>query len=149
MLPYNVLVRELMSTDVVTVDSSASLAEAVEQQLESGVGSVIVLNDGNPCGIVTEHDALEAALRAGRPLHSVPVAKLAHGSVVTADPETDVQTVARRMAEEAVKKVPILDGIDLVGIVTLTDIVRHLSDIRSEASEIEAARDRWESAGQF
>jgi len=143
------LVEELMSTDVVTVELDATLAEAVERQLSAGVGSVVVLDDGNPCGIVTEHDALEAALQTGRPLDEVAVAKLAHGSVVTTQPGTTVQTVARQMSEKGVKKVPVIDGLDLVGILTLTDIVWHLSEIRTEASEIDAARDRWESAGEF
>ena len=148
-LASTVLVEELMSTDVVTVDLDASLAEAVERQLSAGVGSVVVLDDGNPCGIVTEHDALGAALRTGRPLDEIPVAKLAHGTVVTTQPGTTVQTVARQMSEKGVKKVPVIDGLDLVGILTLTDIVWHLSEIRTEASEIDAARDRWESAGEF
>lgn len=138
-----------MSTDVVTVDRDASLATAVERQLSAGVGSVVVLDDGAPCGIVTEHDALEAALRTGHSLDEIPVAKLAHGSVVTTQPGTTVQAVARRMADEGVKKVPVIDGIDLVGILTLTDIVWHLSDIRKELSEVDGARERWESAGEF
>jgi CBS domain-containing protein len=140
-----VLVEKLMSTDVVTVDVGATLADAVERQLKAGVGSVVVLDDGDPCGIVTEHDALAAALRTGRPFGEIPVAKLAHGAVVTTGPERTVQRVARRMADEQVKKVPVLDGLDLVGILTLTDVVYHLSDIRTEASELEAARERWES----
>jgi len=144
-----VLVEELMSTDVVTVDIGASLATAVERQLDAGVGSVVVLDDGTPCGIVTENDALEAALKTGRPLHDISIAKLAHGSVVTTHPEMTVQTVARQMADEGIKKVPVLDGIDLVGMLTLTDIVWHLSDIRSEVAEIDGARERWESAAKF
>lgn len=142
------LVEQLMSTDVVTVDIDASLAEAVERQLDAGVGSVVVLDDGTPCGIVTEHDALEATLQTGRPLSQIPVTKLSHGAVVTAEPGTTVQTVARQMADEGVKKVPVLDGLDLVGILTLTDIVMHLSDIRSEASALEAAHDQWESTDE-
>lgn len=143
------LVEELMSTDVVTVDIGASLATAVERQLDAGVGSVVVLDDGTPCGIVTENDALEAALKTGRPLHDISIAKLAHGSVVTTHPETTVQTVARQMADEGIKKVPVLDGIDLIGMLTLTDIVWHLSDIRSEVAEIDGARERWESAENY
>lgn len=139
------LVEDLMSTDVVTVDVGATLADAVERQLSAGVGSVVVLDDGDPCGIVTEHDALEASLRTGRPLGEIPVAKLAHGAVVTTGPDRTVQRVARQMAEEGVKKIPVLEDLELVGIVTLTDVVHHLSDIRAEASELEAARDRWES----
>ena len=143
------LVEELMSTDVVTVDIEASLATAIERQLNAGVGSVVVLNDQTPCGIVTENDALKAALKTGRPLQELSIAKLAHGSVVTTHPETTVQTVAGQMADEGIKKVPVIDGIDLVGMLTLTDIVWHIPDIRSEVAEIDGARKRWESAEEF
>ncbi|WP_226012640.1 CBS domain-containing protein [Halomicrobium salinisoli] len=139
------LVRELMATDVVTVDRDAALDAAVERMLAEDVGSVVVLADGTPAGIVTESDALRAALETGRPLAEIAVADLCHGAVVTTAPDSTVQRVARRMADRNVKKVPVLDGIDLVGIVTLTDVVHHLSDIRREASAVEAARDRWES----
>lgn len=47
------------------------------------------------------------------------------------------------MADEGVKKVPVLDDFDLVGIVTLTDIVWHLSEIRQEAAGLEDAHSEW------
>jgi CBS domain-containing protein len=127
------LVRELMTTDVVTVGTGASLDDAVGRLLAEGVGSVVVTEDGTPAGIVTETDALEAAHDRGEPLAAIPVTDLAHTPVVTADPDRTVQGVARTMADEGVKKVPIVEGLDLVGIVTLTDVVWHLSDIRKEA----------------
>lgn len=139
------LVEELMSTDVVTVDIDATVADAVERQLSENVGSVVVLDDGNPCGLVTENDALEAALKSGRPLDEIPIQKLSHGAMVTTQPDRAVTAVARRMADNGVKKVPVIDDLDLVGIVTLSDIVWDLSDIRAEASKVEAAHDRWES----
>lgn len=138
------LVRELMSTDVVTVHRDASLQAAVERLLEAGVGSVIVVDDdGYPVGIVTETDALRAAAGTGAPLAAIGVADLSHRAVVTTAPDRTVQRVARRMADEGVKKVPVLDGIDLVGILTLTDIVWHLSEIRKEATELGEMPDDW------
>ena len=62
---------------------------------------------------------------------------------MTAAPDETVQHVARRMADEGVKKVPVMDDIDLVGIVTLTDIVWHLSDLRSEAAEFAEMGREW------
>jgi len=130
------LVRELMSTDVVTCPVDATLREAVGKLCEHGVGSVILLSEeGHPTGMVTESDALCAGYETDRPFSEIRVADLSHRAVVTASPDETVQHAARRMAEEGVKKVPVMDGIDLVGIVTLTDVVWHLSDLRSEAAE--------------
>ncbi|QSG05080.1 CBS domain-containing protein [Halapricum desulfuricans] len=138
------LVRELMTAAVVTCDEHATLSAAVGKLLEHGVGSVVLTSDGgNPTGIVTETDALRAAYRTDRPLSEIRVADLSHGSVITASPDETVQRVARRMATEGVKKVPVMDGVDLLGIVTLTDIVWHLSDIRSEAAEVAERGSEW------
>lgn len=51
--------------------------------------------------------------------------------------------IARQMADEDVKKVPVMEDLDLVGIVTLTDIVWHLSEIRKEVTALEDANSQW------
>lgn len=140
-----VLVRDVMTTDIVTIDVEASLQAAVEKLLEHGVGSVIVLKDGEPAGLVTETDTLTAAARTGKPLAEIPLRPLCERPVVTTNPDRTVTHVAGRMLEEDVKKFPVLDGLDIVGIVTLTDVVVSLSDIRSEARELAERHYDWES----
>ncbi|MFB6138860.1 MAG: CBS domain-containing protein [Halosimplex sp.] len=128
------LVRELMATEVVTVDVDATLEDAVGKLLAEGVGSVVVVDDGSPAGIVTESDALEAAHERGRPLGEIAVRGLAHPPLVTTDPDRTVQGVARTMAEAGVKKVVVTEGLSIRGIVTLTDVVYHVADLRKEAA---------------
>ncbi|MBX0303290.1 CBS domain-containing protein [Haloarcula salinisoli] len=136
-------VRELMSTDVVTVAVGATLADAADRLLDAGVGSVIVVEDGDPVGILTESAVLRAARDTGSPLGDIDIRDVGHGAVVTTTPSKAVTTVARLMADEGVKKVPVLDGLDLVGIVTLTDIVWALPSLREEATAMEGVRDKW------
>jgi len=132
-----------MSTSVVTVPVGATLADAADRLLDAGVGSVIVVDDGDPAGILTESDVLRAARDAGSGLGDIDVRDAGHRPVVTTTPSTAATTVARLMADEGVKKVPVLDGVELVGIVTLTDIVWALPSLRSETTAIEAIRDEW------
>ncbi len=133
-----------MSTEVVTVPLDATVADAVDRLLDNGIGSVIVVDaDGNPAGIVTESDVLRVARETGQPLGDIGVEAVGHGAVVTTTPSKSVATVARLMADEGVKKIPVIDGIDLVGMVTLTDIVWHLSTLRQELADAEALRDEW------
>ncbi|MDS0284195.1 CBS domain-containing protein [Haloarcula onubensis] len=136
-------VRELMSSDVVTVDVDAALADAVDRSLTAGVGSVIVVADGDPVGILTESDVLRAARDTGRPLREIDVRDVGHRPVVTTRPSAAVTTVARLMTDEGVKKVPVMDGVELVGIVTLSDIVWALPSLRTEQAAIEAVHDEW------
>lgn len=134
-----------MTTDVVTVPETATLRDAVERLLTEDVGSVIVLSEEeHPVGIVTEEDALEAAYETGQPLDSIDVTDLSHKPVVTTKPSATVPYVASRMENKGVKKVPVMDDLDLVGIITLTDVVWALSDIRKEASALSEAKRRWD-----
>ena len=137
-------VRELMSTEVVTVPADGTVGDAVDRLLDHGIGSVIVVDgDGNPAGIVTESDVLRVARERGEPLGDIDVGAAGQSPVVTTTPSTAVATVARLMAEEGVKKVPVLDGIDLVGILTLTDIVWQLPTLRRELADAEGLREEW------
>ncbi|WP_436924825.1 CBS domain-containing protein [Halosimplex amylolyticum] len=128
------LVRDLMSTDVVTVDIDATLHDAVGKILAERVGSVVVVDDGTPVGVVTESDALDAAHDRGQRLGAIAVRDLAHPPLVTTDPDRTVQGVARTMGDEGVKKVIVTEDLSVVGIVTLTDVVYHLADLRKEAT---------------
>jgi CBS domain-containing protein len=140
-----VLVEEVMTEDVVSVARSASLREAVERLLTEDVGSIIVLSDeGNPVGIVTESDALEAAYRTGEALREIAVADLSHRPIVTTTRDATVPHLANEMASKGVKKAPVMDDLDLVGIVTMSDIVWHLSELRKEASSYGEAISQWQ-----
>lgn len=137
-------VRDLMSTDVVTVPRSATLREAVGNLLEEDVGSVVVVNDeGDPVGILTETDVLRATHETRRSLEDIPVSALSHRPVVTTKPDATVPFVANKMHREGVKKVPVLEDLDLVGIITLSDIAWHLSDLRREAAARDNPRSEW------
>lgn len=136
-------VRELMSTSVVTVDVEGTVADAVDRLLDAGVGSVIVVEDGDPVGILTESDVLQSARDTGRPLGEIDIRDVGHRPIVTTSPSKAVTTVARLMIDEDVKKIPVLDGMDLVGIVTLTDVVWALPSLRAEQTAIEAVREEW------
>lgn len=139
------LVEDLMTTDVVTVHAEGTLRDATEALLDNGVGSVIVVDDDeNPVGIVTETDVLEGCYRTGERLEALSVAHLSHRAVIITTPTSTVNHLAYRMAEEDVKKVPVMDDLDLVGIVTLTDVVWALSDIRKEAASIHERREEWD-----
>lgn len=140
------LVRELMTTDVVTVDVAATLREAVGRLLTEDVGSVVAVNDGTPAGVVTETDALTAAHERGEPLGRIPVRDLVHSPLVTTDPDRTVRGVAQTMADEGVKKVVVTEELSVVGIVTLTDIVYRFADLQKEAAAAVDIADRdWRS----
>lgn len=137
------LVRDVMTTDLVTVDVDGTVADVVGALLDNEVGSAIVVDDGTPTGLVTESDALRAGLQTGDPLAEIPIRPLCGRPLVTTGPGKTIQTAVRRMIDEDVKKLPVLDDLDLVGIVTFTDVVFHLSDLRKEAADLASEHYNW------
>lgn len=138
-------VRELMTREVVSVPMDASLAAAVKLMLAERVGSVIVTRDSDPAGIVTESDAMRAALEADASLEAIQIAWVASSPLTTIAPAQSVRTAVDRMIDADVKKLPVVEDFELVGIITLSDVAWHYSDVRKEAADLFARRRKWES----
>jgi CBS domain-containing protein len=139
------LVSDVMSTDPVTCGVGASLETAARRMLDRGVGSVVVLSDDDPVGILTETDTLRAGVLTDRPFGEVAVREVASGPLVTVTGSATVRKAVDRMHEEGIKKLPVVEDRDLIGIVTRSDIAAHYSDFVREAHEIDSQRDRWEA----
>lgn len=135
-------VREIMSSPVVTVRSDATLREAVGKMLDRGVGSVVVVDSG-PVGIVTSTDVLRAMYRGGGALADVAVTRVMSRELATATKKTSVTTALDTMERRKVKKLPVRDGIELVGIVTMTDIAQHQPDAVNEVRGRVSHRGNW------
>lgn len=140
------LVEEIMTTDVVTCEHDVTLQSAVVRMLKGGVGSVVVLRDGVPAGIVTETDAVRAGAVTERPFTGIPVRNVASHPLVTTTPEVSIRKAIQRMTRNEVKKLPVLDNARLTGILTQTDIAVHYDDATAEIRERARQRDRWDAS---
>ena len=116
-------VRDVMTTVVRTIAPEQPARVAARSLASAGVGSVIVIEDGEVVGIVTSDD-LVGCLAEGD--GDVPVREIQSSPVVTVTPDTEVGDAARLMREETVTKLPVCDGGDLVGIVTATDLAYYV-----------------------
>mgnify|MGYP006271976211 CR=1 FL=1 len=134
------LVRELMTTDLVTAPIEADMQTIAKRMLSARVGSIIITNDGTPTGIVTESDALRVGYAADKPFSAVPVRAAMSHPLVTIEPTATVRAATNRMVDEELKKLPVVSGLDLRGIITMSDIIRAHSDLLKEARSIEQGR---------
>ncbi|MFB6131228.1 MAG: cyclic nucleotide-binding/CBS domain-containing protein [Salinigranum sp.] len=127
-------------TDVVTVDNEASLADVARVMTERAVGSVVVVDDeGAPVGMVTDRDLVTYGLAADRDPEKTIANEILAPNPVTADVEDEILEVTQLMADERLRRVPIVDGETLAGIVTLDDVVSLLAaELGNLASVVEA-----------
>jgi CBS domain-containing protein len=127
-----------MSTPPVTVTTDATLYETIEVMLENHVGSAVVV-DKSVAGILTRSDILRGAYVAGDALDDISVTRAMSEDVVTTRPSASIRTALDLMDENNIKKLPVLEDIELVGVVTATDIAAHQPE---RVREIKAQMDR-------
>jgi len=135
-------IKELMSRELVMVPVGATMKGAAGQMLHNDVGSVIVMNDDTPAGIITEMDALRVGYGTDQPFKTVPVRKVMSRPLITIEPTKTIHTAIGRMRKENVKKLPVISGLDLVGIITMTDIIRNHGELLNEARSLETGHGR-------
>ncbi len=117
-------IGKLMVKDVVTVPSNALLHESVKLMNRNRIGCLLVVDHGEINGILTERDILERVVEKGKNPKETRISEVMTRHVVFGSPDMELVDAAKLMFEEKVKKLPIKDGDQLVGLVTLTDIAR-------------------------
>lgn len=116
-------IESIVRREVVTASPTTSVADIADLLVEENVGSVVIVEDDRPIGIVTDRD-LVSVLSDDRSASDV-TAETLMGDVVTASADSSVSDVIQRMVEARVRRLPVVDEDDeLVGIVTLDDFVR-------------------------
>ncbi len=120
-------VKDVMVTNLITIEASASVKEAAELMDKHEIGCLIIINYQNPVGIVTERDLMRRILLKKRDLDKTEIGNIMSAPLITAQPQTDIRDAVRLMNERRIKKLPVMDNGQLVGLVSLTDIMRSLA----------------------
>ncbi len=117
-------VRDGMSEVVLTVGPTHTLREAAKRMAEKGVGAALVSDDDTPVPcIVTERDVLVSVGRGEDP-DGERVADHMSDSVIAASPEWSLERAAAEMSRRGIRHLVVYEGPDLVGILSMRDIVR-------------------------
>ena len=116
------LLREIMTEHVVTASPATPVRAVAELMRDRNVGSVVLSDDqGRPVGMLTDRD-LTITVLAGRGDPGAAAEECATSPVVTGEPDMDLEEAAALMVGHRIRRLPVLDGDALVGIVTLDDI---------------------------
>lgn len=108
---------------VVTVAPDTPLSEVVATMRSEQVGSVIVVEDGEPIGLVSDRDLALEVLDGDGATETTPVGSLCEGDLLTADAGEGVYDLLERMSSKGVRRVPVVEDGDLVGLISLSDII--------------------------
>lgn len=122
-------VKDIMSKDLVTISKERSALEAAKIMTDKGVSSLIVLSGDQPVGIVTERDFIKKICLKELQLSEVQIGQIMSKIRTFATPDTSIEVAVQRMINNRIRRLPIIDNDKLVGIVTVTDLAKHLRTI--------------------
>jgi citrate synthase len=121
-------VRDVMTTPVIAAEPGMSLQQATQLLATHGVGSVMVVEDERPIGILTERDLVRLT-SSGADLSSATVAQWMTRSPKTVDADADVDAALNLLAESKFRHIPVVTDGKLVGIVSIRDLIR-IAEVR-------------------
>ena len=117
-------VKGFMVKKVITVNPDTKIRDAVELMNKNEIGCLVVTTKGKPIGIMTERDVLKKIVCGSKNPEQTRISEIMSKPLIVGGVDMDWRKAAKLMLDKNIKKLPILDGEKLVGLVTLTDIAR-------------------------
>ncbi|WP_340101423.1 CBS domain-containing protein [Salinibaculum salinum] len=129
-------VEELARTDPIAATRQASITQVAALMRDEDVGSVVIVEDDEPVGIVTDRDVTVKVTAEGNDPTDVTAEEVMTPDPVVVDSDTGVMELTHFMADNAVRRVPVVDDGKLDGIITLDDLDQLLSDERQNLAKV-------------
>ena len=124
MISVEQLLASKRSASVHSVDPDTPVLDAIRLMAEKYVGAVLVLKGKELVGIVSERDYARKVVLLGRSSSATPVWQIMSSPVITVSPRDRVNECMRRMTEKRIRHLPVVDAGELVGVISIGDIVK-------------------------
>lgn len=132
-------VLRVKGSDVATIAPTATVAELLAGLAARNVGAMVVVQDGELVGIVSERDVVRQAHERGAAVLEAPVAEIMTSDVATCAPDETVDHLTVLMTERRIRHVPVIHRGQLYGIVSIGDVVKNrMDELERAQSQLEA-----------
>ncbi|HKN56901.1 MAG TPA: CBS domain-containing protein [Amycolatopsis sp.] len=119
--------RDIMTPNATCAQESDTVHDAAQVMARDSVGALPICGEDNRLkGMITDRDIVVKVLAEGKDVRAIHVGELAQGEAVTIGADDDVEEIMRTMAQHRVRRLPVIDGHRLVGIVAQADVARAL-----------------------
>ena len=119
-----IIVRDIMAKNIKTVKPDDTVHAAVLKMNKFSIGSVIVISSGRPVGIITETNIMRRVVEPRMDPVTVWAKDIMTSPLVTIDQTAAVEEAAKIMVDKNIRRLPVMDGNKLVGLISSTDIVK-------------------------
>ena len=122
----SILIQDIMTRALITVNTSTTALQIAKMMEQGGIGAIIVKDNENPAGIVTDRDFATKIAANDLPL-STPVEKIMSSPLITINHNEPISAAAERMTDKKIRKLAVTEDGKIVGIITSTDLVTQLA----------------------
>jgi CBS domain-containing protein len=121
--------------DVATIGPGEKVSQAVATLGQKRIGALPVVEEGRVLGIISERDVIYCLRDHGAESLGWPVSRVMTSPAITAEPDTSVLTALAMMTQRRIRHLPVISGGELIGIVSIGDLVKHRIERIEEEAE--------------
>ncbi|NNM01977.1 MAG: CBS domain-containing protein [Nitrosopumilus sp.] len=121
-----ILVQDIMTRALITVNLSTTALQVAKMMQQGGIGAILVQDNDNPVGIVTDRDFATRVAAETLPLDT-PVEKIMSSPLITINHNEPISAAAERMTSKKIRKLAVTENGKVIGIITSTDLVTQLA----------------------
>ncbi len=122
----SILVQHIMARALITVNLSTTALQVAKMMEQGGIGAILVKENDNPVGIVTDRDFATKVAAHNLPFDT-PVEKIMSSPLITINHNESISAAAERMTSKKIRKLAVTENGKVVGIITSTDLVTQLT----------------------
>lgn len=112
--------------DVWSIAPDASVYDAIHLMAEKGVGALIVMDGPNLVGVISERDYARKIILEGRSSENTKISEIMSSEVITVGPDNKIEECMAMMTERRIRHLPVLDGDEVLGVISLGDLVKYI-----------------------
>jgi len=127
--------RDIMSKKIITIETSSSVVEIAKIMNKNNISCIVLTENEKPCGIITERDYLSKIIAQNKEASDLSPTQIMSSPFTTVSAVALVDDVAQTMLENKIRHVVVMDRDHPIGIITITDFLKHINTIVTDSDE--------------